>query len=352
MRKIILFCIVALLCVFVFKHCGGKVGGAMNITGFKSTIQSAKGNTITLASGQSVRLLGVQDGHTEVEMFIQNSYIGKQVTLYADSKLEQKFSTSSDAVRAYAVLDGGMSLNHLIVNEYPELYSQILMTDSTGWVTQGMTSRKSDLALYMKQRSFLIMVSETNGTSIGTGFFINDGGLAVTNNHVLPPDKESVAKIALYPNDPHDNQIDKSKVLNVKNLYWSGSSDGMDITIFSVNLDNGEQVPYFNLSKKQATQGSKAAIYGNPEGMIASYAEGQIGAYRTFQTKVGPVVFAQLDMNVNHGNSGGPVCDEYGNVIAVVDWGMDNTQGLNFGIDILHVRDILEQLGLKYGGQH
>jgi len=351
MKKIILLCIAILLCVFVYKHCGNG-GGAMNITGFQGTIKSAKGNTITLASGQCVRLLGVQDGHTEVEMFVQNNYIGRQVTLYADSKLEQTFNTSHDTVRAYAVLANGMSLNHLIVNEYPNLYSQILMTDSIGWVKQGITSKKSDLALYMKQRSFLIMVDEENGTSIGTGFFINDGGLAVTNYHVLSPEKEKVTKIALYPSDPHENEIDKSKVLNVKNLYWSGSTDGLDITIFSVNLDNGEQVPYFNLAKKQASQGSKAAIYGNPEGLIASYAEGQIGAYRSFQTQIGSISYAQLDINVNHGNSGGPVCDEYGNVIAVVDWGLNNTQGLNFGIDILHVREILNQLGLKYGGQH
>lgn len=322
--------------------------GAMAITGFKGRIQSVKGNTITLSSGQHIRLLGVQDNHTEVEMYIQNRYIGQQVTLYADSKLQQTFKSSSDTVWAYVVLPDGWSLNHLIVREYPELYSQILMTDSTGWVKQGISSPKTDLALYMKQRSFLIMVDNT----IGTGFFINDGGLAITNMHVLPPDKENDAKIALYPNDPHDNQIDESKILNVKNLYWSESMDGMDITIFSVALDNGDKVPYFNLAKKQATQGSKAAIYGNPEGLTASYAEGQIGAYRIFQKQIRPVSYAQLDINVNHGNSGGPVCDEYGNVVAVVDWGLRNTQGLNFGVDILQVREVLDQLGLKYGGQH
>lgn len=350
MRKIILICVAALLCLFVYKKITGN--GAMDVNGFQGTIQSVKGNTITLTSGHSVRLLGVKDGHTEVEMFVQNSYLGKQVTLYTDTKLPQKFGTSTDTVCAYAVLPSGWSLNHLIVKEYPELYSQILMTDSIGWVKDGMTNKKADLALYMKQRSFLIIVDNGTGTTIGMGFFINESGLAVTNNHVLPPDSERAAKIVLYPNDPHDNNIDQSKFLNVNNLYWSEGTDGMDITIFSVALDGREQVPYFNLSKKQATQGSKAAIYGNPEGLTASYAEGQIGAYRTFQNKMRPVSYAQLDLNVNHGNSGGPVCDEYGNVIAVVDWGLENTQGLNFGIDILQVRNVLDQKGLHYGGQH
>lgn len=56
-------------------------------------------------------------------------------------------------------------------------------------------------------------------------------------------------------------------------------------------------------------------------------------------------------MSTNGGNSGGPVCDEYGRVIAVHELGRKDLQNVNFGIDILQVRDVLNGLSINYGGK-
>lgn len=45
------------------------------------------------------------------------------------------------------------------------------------------------------------------------------------------------------------------------------------------------------------------------------------------------------------------VCDKNGNVIAVHCMGDKTKQNVNFGIDILAVREILGNLGLYYGGK-
>lgn len=59
----------------------------------------------------------------------------------------------------------------------------------------------------------------------------------------------------------------------------------------------------------------------------------------------------QYTMSTNGGNSGGPVCDEYGRVIAVHELGRKDLQNVNFGIDILQVRDVLNGLSINYGGK-
>ena len=65
----------------------------------------------------------------------------------------------------------------------------------------------------------------------------------------------------------------------------------------------------------------------------------------------------QYEMSTNGGNSGGPVCNNQGWIIAVHELGVKDdgnghaTTGLNFGIDILAVRQVLDRLGLNYGGK-
>ena len=59
----------------------------------------------------------------------------------------------------------------------------------------------------------------------------------------------------------------------------------------------------------------------------------------------------QYDMTTNPGNSGGPVCDKYGQIVAVHELGNKNMQNTNYGIDARQVRAVLNKLGLKYGGK-
>ena len=44
------------------------------------------------------------------------------------------------------------------------------------------------------------------------------------------------------------------------------------------------------------------------------------------------VTYVQTDTALNHGNSGGPLFDQCGQVVGVVDFGLRDTQGLNFAI--------------------
>ena len=367
-KRILIVVAVILVAYFLLRDCHTDLGTP--ITGYKGIVASVDGNVITLQGGLRVKLIGVDDNRVDVKMFIDNNYIDKEVTLYADSKLEQSFMSADEIVRAYAVLDNGWSINHLVVNEYPDAYTELEMTDSIPFIICDIPpTEKTDLALYMKQRTFLVETSE----GIGTGFFINENGLAITNWHVLKPSDERSAIAMLYQNNPDDSKIYSDKKRKIRNVLKSSAlPDGLDITIFSVELENGEKVPYFDLAKRHAQQGSPCATFGNPLGFTASYSTGVVGAYRQdvhpLKDSSGildsnhprpQVTLMQYNMTTNGGNSGGPVCDKYGQVVAVHELGLkvgfDGTpvQGLNFGIDILQVRDMLDQVeGAKYGGKY
>lgn len=328
-------------------------GGGTSIKDYQGSIKSASGNVVELVSGLHVRLIGVEPNRTDVEMFIKNGFLGKSVTLIPDSKGDQEIKDPNGTVGAYVILnDTHECLNHLVVIQYPQTYRDMELSDSLGWIKKkpGPTP-KPDLALYMKQRTFLIEVRTEEGSSIGTGFFINDKGLAITNWHVLPAGAEKYSTAYLYKENPDDSKIYTDKKRRIKNVLWSEDTNGMDISIFSVELEQGESVPYFDIAKQRAAVGIDCATFGNPLGYTASYSAGHISAFREQERTTRKVMMMQYEMSTNGGNSGGPVCDKYGQIIAVHEQGVKDAQGLNFGIDILQIREILDGLEFNYGGR-
>ena len=356
MKKILLLVVAIIAVVFLYNQCGGdEVGNGSNIDGYQGTIESADGNIVKLANGLSVQMIGVAPDHSEAGIFVTSKYLNQQVRLIADSRQQKTFLSTDETVPAYIILEnepGAPCLNKLVLNEYPQFIDVTLLSDSIQWAENNRcdhsaANAKTNLALYMKQRSFLISV----GNSIGTGFFINETGLALTNWHVLAPNQASEAEAYLYQEAPDDSQIYSSRRRGIKNVLWSSAlPNGMDVSIFQVDLQPGETVPYFNLVDRHIAQGDKCSIFGNPKGLYASYNSGYISAYRPDRDRPN-VNLVQYDMATNGGNSGGPVCAQCGCIVAVHELGDKSGQNLNFGVDILDVRQVLDSQGLKYGGK-
>ena len=352
MKKFLLILAVIVIAIFIYKKKAGNTGGSTKISGYVGQVAKVDGNILTLSSGLHVYLIGVEPGRTDVEMFLRSKFIGKNVTLYADSKSpQQNIVSSTDTVRAYVVENDAHTfcLNRLAVIEYPDAYRGDEINDSTGWVGPGVNPvQKTNLALYMKQRTFLIQTPD----GIGTGFFINENGLAVTNWHVLPPQYEKNAIACLYQDDPEDSNLYSQKKRNFKNVLWSSDTDGLDITLVSVDLEAGEKVPYFDIARQRPNQGDRVATLGNPHGLTASYSSGVISAFRQDPYNNNREVdLIQYDMATNGGNSGGRVCDIYGQIVAVHELGDKTAQNINYGIDAAQLRTVLNRLGLKYGGR-
>lgn len=348
MKKIIILLLVIGVLYYLFSD-GSGGSSNIKIMGYKGNVTNIEnGNTLVLNSGLKVQLLGVKQNHEHAELWIKNNLIGKTVQLVSDSKNEQTFNKIGATVKAYVIIERNgkkVCANRLIIEDNRDCATLAFVNDSTTMIPQKKSPTTiNDKALYMKQRTMLVETSN----SIGTAFFINKNGVALTNNHVL--DGSKPACVYLYAQDAEDSKIYSSRRRNIRNILWTNKA--LDITVFSVELEQNEEAAYFNLISQHEPVGNNCHILGNPQGFMASYASGQISAYRD-DAQVKGRKLIQYNMSTNGGNSGGPVMNDKGEIIAVHAMGIKSAQGLNFGIDILQVKEILDSPGINvnYGGK-
>lgn len=347
MKKIIIVGLVIGVLYYLFSDDIG--GDNIKVMGYKGNVTNVEnGNTLVLSSGFKVQMLGVAPNHERAELWIKNNLIGKTVQLVSDSKNEQTFNKIGETVKAYVIIEREgkkVCANRLVIEDNRDCAILAFVNDSTTMIPKkNAPTTINDKALYMKQRTMLV---ETPN-SIGTAFFINKYGVALTNNHVL--DGSKPACVYLYAQDAEDSKIYSSRKRNIRNILWTNKQ--LDITIFSVELENGEESAYFNLIGSHEPVGNNCHILGNPQGFMASFGSGQISAYREDNDVKGRKL-VQYNLSTNGGNSGGPVMNDKGEIIAVHAMGIKSAQGLNFGIDILQVREVLDSPGVdvNYGGE-
>jgi S1-C subfamily serine protease len=342
MKKILLLAIAILAIIVCVQLCSNPdtESSESEIDNIEDRVEDVEGNTLILESGLRVRLVGVQSTDY-VAGYLRGHVVGKTVLLVADRQIKTTYNDYDKEIPAYVLLanqEEQLSINHQLIIENARVFNPEELGDSLDvFRPQDATpERIPDLALYMKTRSFLITVPD----GLASGFFINENGLALTNNHVLSND---AANIYLYNDAAHDdNDVSEDRKREVARLIYT--DEKLDISIFRVRLLEGEKVSYFRLAKTHVPQGTRVATYGNPGGLTASFTTGDLSAYR--DNDIRPLV--QYSMATNPGNSGGPVADEYGRVIAIHDLGDNRQQNINYGIDILVVREILDSLQLKY----
>ncbi len=333
--------------------CGGGSNSASEETDYY--VEDVEGNTLIMNTGLRVKLLGIKDDSKQAEQFMRKHIIDTYVDLVPDSETGEPIRSTDDEVYRYVIIpadnddDPYQCLNTVLIDTYRrDVWDASYVVDSLDTYNALVSTREpakklNDLALYMKQRTFLIETPQ----GIGTGFFINDTGTAITNNHVL---KNATGKVWLYADDPDDSKIYQTKTRGIKRVDFTDPN--LDITIFTVDLDKNESVPYFKLADRHAKQGDFCATLGNPHGLTATYsAPGSVSAYREDPYNNRNTMVMQYTIPTNGGNSGGPVCLENGLVYAVHEMGDKTMQNTNYGIDILEVRPILDKLDIKYGGK-
>lgn len=359
-KKYIWLAVIAIAVILVY----WLLPKAQNIDDYRGqAVKIENGNVLVMKSGLRVRLLGVKPNDESVALFLENNVLHKRITLIHDSKNESVYKKNNALVRAYVKM-GKRCVNRMVLQDCGKnAYSEAYLNDSLQNFRDIFKDNDSiceieDLALYMKQRTFTIFNGRNE--SKGTGFFINDNGLAVTNTHVLNYGEEESSVIVLYKKSTEDSELYLDNKRNVGNIKFVSPLEdgGMDFTIFTVQLEPGETVQSFRLAQKHARVGDECATYGNPRHQTGVFGKGHVSVYQN----VNPINNSEMsmvyyNMSTNPGNSGGPVCNKYGEIIAVHEGGVkvdesgSPVQGENFGIDILLVRQVLDKMNLKYNGK-
>lgn len=160
----------------------------------------------------------------------------------------------------------------------------------------------------------------------GSGFLVSDDGYLLTNHHVAGATKYVKLKWS-------DGKESLGEVIR--------SDARHDVAL--IKADAGGRPPLrLRLSKAQVSEAVFAV--GSPFGeqFQGSVSKGIVSALRT----VDGLDFIQSDVAVNHGNSGGPLLDETGQVIGMTDWGRTQN-GVPVGVNLfIPIDDALRTLNL------
>lgn len=164
----------------------------------------------------------------------------------------------------------------------------------------------------------------------GSGFIINKDGLILTNAHVVANADEVTVKL-------HDRREYKAKVL--------GSDKATDVAVLKINAPDLPVVKMGDVN--QLGVGDHVLAIGAPFGFEQSATAGIVSAKARSLPGDGYVPFIQTDVAVNPGNSGGPLFDANGNVIAINSQIYSRTggyQGVSFAIPIDVALRVKEQI--------
>jgi hypothetical protein len=139
--------------------------------------------------------------------------------------------------------------------------------------------------------------------SAGTGFFISSAGDLVTNAHVVKDCKS----------------LSVRTITGERSVTVRASDPERDLAVLHMDGGNVPAVANLRWNIKDLKVGDEVVIMGYPgqEGVAGQY---QFKKSTVMQLKgpTGEPNWLQLDSVAEHGNSGGPVLDGAGNVIAVI----------------------------------
>jgi S1-C subfamily serine protease len=156
-----------------------------------------------------------------------------------------------------------------------------------------------------------------SGNAQGSGFgFLSYGGHTwiATNYHVI--------KASTFIGGP---QV----LIRHRSATWSGRAwtwdKRADVALVRVNatlpiLESAFENGHF------PTVGDSVLAYGSPLGLEGTATVGIVSAIRGG--------YIQTDAQINHGNSGGPLVNDYGEVIGLTTLGFGDGSGVGFAVDI------------------
>lgn len=213
--------------------------------------------------------------------------------------------------------------DHLI----PKLLSLISITASA--VAAQSTPPKKNIPAIAKAANravVTIVMSDKDGKPIaqGSGFFISNDGITVTNYHVIAQGSSAVVKLpdgAFYVVDG---------VL--------ASDKAHDIAVIKVHGQDFSTLILGNSDRLQV--GEEVVAIGNPLSLESTVSNGIVSGIRTDEELGGKLL--QVTTPISPGSSGGPLFNMTGEVVGITTMYLKGGENLNFAIPINDAKTLLE----------
>ena len=168
--------------------------------------------------------------------------------------------------------------------------------------------------IFKKYNSAVFMIYTTDGLGVfqGSGFFISENGVAVSNYHVFKG--TAVGSEVIKLSDGRQCKI--SEVI--------AKSESEDYILFRIK---GHFV-HIPVSHRKNNVGEKVYTIGSPRGLENTFSSGEISQIRDDN-------YIQISCPIDHGSSGGVLINAYGEAIGITTGGHDESAAnLNFAKNI------------------
>jgi len=194
---------------------------------------------------------------------------------------------------------------------------------------------------------------EVKNQGYGSAFCIHSSGLFLTNAHVVQP-------LGSFPPNVRVPRVEINLVLNpglrTEKSYAAKvirSDKALDLAL--LRIDGVKDLPVLTLgSDEKVTELEEVVAFGFPFGTALAPDRKEFPAVSinadsitSLRRKDDRLHRIQLDVALNHGNSGGPVLDKTGKVIGVVVAGHLGT-GVNFAIPVSTVTDFVARPDIQF----
>lgn len=166
-----------------------------------------------------------------------------------------------------------------------------------------------------------------NGISqgFGTGFFVKNSGIGVSNYHVFAPGNQWQIKLK------NGETYEVTKILE--------ENSTLDYIIFATNAQNVANLP---IASQVPRKGQDIFVIGNPQGFELSVTKGIVSGIRNYNQYQGTASegdnYLQIDAPISSGNSGGPVFNMNGEVVGIATMVINGKSGvaqnLNLAVNI------------------
>jgi S1-C subfamily serine protease len=250
-----------------------------------------------------------------------------------------------------------------VILEWKPLRSELSRPPEVSWASSpvSMTSpappapltddERNNIDVYQKYSVGVVNITSTSvaydffyravpQSGMGSGAIIDTQGHIVTNYHVIR-DAE-LLEVTLPNKTKH-----KAKVV--------GTDPNNDLAVIQIDVPRGGLTPIPMGTSKGLQVGQKVLAIGNPFGLDRTMTTGIISALgRSIQSENGRIIddIIQTDASINHGNSGGPLLNNQGQIIginaAIVSPNDTGNYGIGFAIPADTVRRITDEI-LKLG---
>jgi len=177
--------------------------------------------------------------------------------------------------------------------------------------------------LYQRSSPAVVSISAPNGKSFnyGSGFIADSKGLILTNQHVVGKNKQVAIKLA-------DGSIYSGIVVS--------RSAQVDLALVQIRPE--KPLPSLRMQTVPPQIGQKAYAIGHPKGLERSLSDGIV-------SRIDGSGLIQYTATASFGSSGGPLLNEDGQVIGIVQGGNPGTN-LNFAIPAAAINNLPGRRGL------